>query len=356
MKIIPPGSKIGIIGGGHLARMIAQAAFTLGYKIRIFCPYVNSPASQLSNHVTLASYDDEKALKEFAENVDIITFENEEVPNHLAKMLSQQTTVMPRWNELKIAYNRLKERQFLHSVGVPISKFFSIDSKEKLEECYFKLNCQKAIYKALELTPEGKSQVILEGYKPDFDAIWNEINISEGILEPFVEFEKELSVIIARGYDTKYVMYDVSEYENKGQHFHSSIAPAYINCDTKNQAYEIANIIASQLRLVGVLTVEFFMLKDGSLLVNEITPRPNETGYWTQDGCLTSHFEQLIRAICGLPLGAVNRYASISTSLLTAKECQDFYTIMLSKTNNLYLYGKLDIPEDTIMGHVNTTL
>ncbi|MDA0781994.1 MAG: ATP-grasp domain-containing protein [Rickettsiales bacterium] len=353
MNVISPGGKIGIIGGGHIARMMAQAAFALGYRVHIFCRDAESPAVHVSNHVTLADFNDTEALEHFAENVDIITFEREEIPNELAIYLSKTKTVIPRWKELDIAYNRLKERGFLHSLELPIAKYCPVNSAVKLEEAYYKLNCSKAIFKAMKATSEGSGHIILEGNNPDFQAIWDKCGIKEGILEPIIPFTKELSVIIARGFDTKYVTYDVTEYINNGPNFCSSVTPADISEATRESAYGIANKIANELHLVGILTVEFFMKKDGSLLVNEITPRPNETGYWTQGGCFVNQFEQFIRAICGLPLGSSKRHSKVATNMVFGKDDEDFIELLKDKSNRLYLYGLKNISDESVIGHIN---
>lgn len=353
MNVISPDGKIGIIGGGHIARMMAQAAFALGYRVHIFCNDAESPAVHVSNHVTFADLDDAEALEEFAENVDIITFEREEIPNDLVVRLNKTKTVIPRWKELNITFNRLKEKSFLHNLGIPVVKYCSVNSAAKLEEAYYKLNCTKAVFKALEATPEGNKQVVIEGNNPDFKNIWNTCDIQEGILEPFVKFEKELSVIIARGFDTKHVTYDVTEYVNEGSNFCSSITPADISEATRESAYGIANKIANELHLVGILTVEFFMKKDGNLLVNEITPRPNETGYWTQGGCFVNQFEQFIRAICGLPLGSSKRHSKVATKMFFGKDDEDIIELLKDKSNRLYLYGAKNTSDESVIGHIN---
>jgi 5-(carboxyamino)imidazole ribonucleotide synthase len=353
MKIIHPGKTIGIIGGGHIARMIALSAFALGYRVHIYCQDADSPAVHVSNHVTLADFDNMDALDNFISYVDIITFEHEEIPNSLAIFLNKKKTVIPRWKELDITFNRLKERKFLNNLGIPIAKFCSINSMQKLQENYYKLNCTRAIYKSLTISGKGHTQILLEGNNPDFENIWNTCNIKDGILEPFVPFEKELSIIIARGHDTQHVTYDVTEYVNEGQFFRSSVTPADIPEDVRAKAIDIANQIVNSLHLVGILTVEFFMLKDGSLLVNEITPRPNETGYWTQGGCFVNQFEQFIRAICGLPLGSPQGHSKVSTEMLYGRDYDNIQNILSDKSNRLYLYGHKQFDDDSIIGHLN---
>lgn len=346
-KIIPPGSIIGIVGGGQLGRMSAVAAANLGYKTHIFTPEKNSPASHVSYKTTVASYEDQQALKAFAESVDVVSFEFENIPIISIKYLSQYNIVRPKSEILYTCQNRLREKNFINSIEVPTNRFYEVTSIDDL-----KIIKDKAVLKTSELGYDGKGQWIIDS-KSDMQKIWNELEGRPAIIEEFVPFVKEVSVIVARDINGKVTTYPATENLHENGILRESKVPADINDIVDKKAQDAAKVIAEAFDLIGILAIEFFITKDDRALVNEMAPRPHNSGHWTMDGANTSQFEQFIRAICGLPLGSTEMHHKVTMKNLLGNEISSWANILSNPNARLHLYGKNKSLNGRKMGHIN---
>ncbi len=350
--MIKPGSVIGIVGGGQLGRMTAIAAANLGYRSHIYTPEKAGPAEQVSHRVTIAPYDDREALRHFSQNVDVMTFEFENIPYETLKMLEAQGDVRPGANVLHIAQHRLREKGFMRERGIATTPYKAVTSAVELKQGLQELG-YPCILKTVEMGYDGKGQfVIREG--DDVEALWRDNPIGTGILEAFVDYVKEVSVVVARGLDKTVLAYPVVENIHKNGILAKTIAPAEIDPVIAKKARDIACKIAEELDLCGVVAVEFFVRRDGEVLVNEIAPRPHNSGHWTIDACVTSQFEQLVRAVCGLPLGSVDILAPAVMVNLIGHEVDNWQHYLQDPHAKLHLYGKLTAREGRKMGHVTT--
>lgn len=353
---VPPGSTIGIIGGGQLGRMSAVAASELGYATHIFTPEENSPASFVASQTIVAEYDDEAALKKFAAGVDVITFEFENVPAHTVKLLAGLKPVRPGWQCLEVAQDRIREKTFADGLDITTAPWIEIRSADELSAA-IKTIGTPAILKTTRLGYDGKGQVRIspENLSNNNWAInaWNELNTDVGILEGFVDFEMEVSVITARTIDGRMKSFDVVENRHVNGILDTTIAPAGISDVLAARATDIAEKMATAKNLVGLLAVEMFIDKDGHILMNEMAPRPHNSGHWTQDGCVTSQFEQFIRAVCGLELGNPARHSDCVMKNLIGSDADNWKEIMTDDENKLHLYGKHHARAGRKMGHVN---
>ncbi len=352
MITISPDGIIGILGGGQLGRMTALAASNLGYRTHIYCPEDKSPAAEVSTYVTVAPYNDIEQLKIFASNVDVISFEFENIPDKTIRILEDIVNVRPSHKSLHIAQNRLREKSFFGEIGVPTTNFSAVTSIETLKSAYKKLGNDKALLKTCELGYDGKGQIVIHN-ENELEQAWQDINNLDCILEDFIGFQKEISIIIARDVNENCVIYPPAENIHINGILDTSIVPAIISDKTKYDAEDIAHKIAVGLQHIGILAVEFFVQEDGSLIVNEIAPRPHNSGHWTQDGCVTSQFEQFVRAICGLPLGSSERLANVTMKNLLGTDINEWENILKNPNAKLHLYGKKEARDGRKMGHVN---
>lgn len=352
-RIIAPGSTIGIIGGGQLGQMAALAAAVLGYKTHIYSPDSNAPARNVVNQFTLASYDNKSQLKTFAESVDVVTFEFENIPAESAQFIEAIVPVRPRWKVLEISQNRIREKTFLNEVAsVPTAQFAPVRTLEDLKTAWKAFGTEKAILKTTELGYDGKGQWRISA-ETDLAALWQEAEVKEAILEAFVPFKAEVSAIIARNLAGEVAVYSPAENVHKNGILDTSRVPARLPQAILDEAVEAAKRIAEKLELIGLLAVEFFVTQDGKLLANEIAPRPHNSGHWTMDGAVTSQFEQFIRAVCGLPLGSTVMHSAVEMKNLIGKDVNDWETIAKNPLAKLHLYGKREAREGRKMGHVN---
>ncbi len=351
---LPPGSTIGILGGGQLGRMLALAASRLGFNIHIFCPDANSPAFKVAAKSYSAEYDDEKALAEFARHTDVITYEFENVPADTAAFLSSRIPLYPNEQALSVAQDRLAERRFLAAASIPTAAYASIASIEDLQEAISKIGTP-SVLKACRLGYDGKGQAVIK--KPDdISGAWKKISGVPAILEAFIPFEREISVIIARSQTGDMVAYDPGENRHHNHILDETLVPADISADTQNKALEFARKIAESLEYVGILGVEMFVCNSSAhdpLYVNEIAPRVHNSGHWTQDACNTDQFEQHIRAICGWPLGDAARHSDAKMKNLIGEDFHQWPQYAARADCNLHLYGKLNVRPGRKMGHVN---
>jgi len=353
-KVISPGATIGIVGGGQLARMTAIAAAELGYKVHVYSSEKDSPAFHVCAARTVAEYSDKQALAMFAGQVDVVTYEFENIPADTLEELAKFVPVRPAPETNRICQNRLAEKRFINSVGVSTTKFESIESLQQLSSAIEKIG-YPAVLKSNMGGYDGKGQVKIDKHE-DLEKAWRrmeQIGSKTSILEAFVSFEMEISIIIARGIDGKLRMYPAAENKHENHILKESTIPANISDKVLHAAQEAANKIAIGIELVGVLAVEMFVTKDQQIVVNELAPRPHNSGHWGIEGCSTSQFEQLVRCVCCLPLGSTKPLAQkiVMTNLLGA-EANSWADILQDENAHLHLYGKSEVREGRKMGHV----
>jgi 5-(carboxyamino)imidazole ribonucleotide synthase len=349
---LPPGSTIGILGGGQLGRMLSLAASKLGMRTHIFCPDPHSPAFEVTPHKTVAAYDDEAALAAFAEAVDVVTYEFENVPAATAEFLAARKPLRPGANALAISQDRLAEKSFLLSKNIPVAPHRAVESLDDLEAAIDALGLP-AVLKTTRLGYDGKGQRVLRE-RSEAAAAFAELAPKPLVLEAFVLFEREISVVVARNAAGEVRSYDPAENVHRHHILHTSTVPAAIAPGLAKHAAMLAKVIVVALDYVGVLGVEFFVLGGDrpTLLVNEIAPRVHNSGHWTEAVCLTDQFEQHIRAICGWPLGDPARLADVVMENLVGDEVLQVPGTLDGNTQP-HLYGKTEIRSGRKMGHVN---
>jgi 5-(carboxyamino)imidazole ribonucleotide synthase len=350
-KPLPPNSTIGIVGGGQLGRMTALAAAGLGYRCHILSEEKDSPAGLVAAQETVGSFDDEATLAAFTDGIDVATFEFENVPAATAEFLAKHVPLRPGPNALAVAQDRLREKAFINAAGIATAPYRAVESRAGLEPALAALG-RPAVLKTVRLGYDGKGQVKIEA-ATDLDAAWTYMGNSHGVLEGFVDFDREISVIVARALDGKMAAFDAVENRHVDHILDTTIAPAQIADDLGAKAQGIARHIAEALDLVGLLAVEMFVTPDGKILVNEIAPRPHNSGHWTMDACVTSQFEQFVRAICGLPLGDPSRHSDAVMKNLIGDAVDDWPRILAEPGAKLHLYGKREARPGRKMGHVN---
>ena len=351
-KPLPSGSTIGILGGGQLGRMLSLAASRLGFKTHIFCPDPHSPAFEVTPHKTVAAYDDEGALQRFAAAVDIVTYEFENVPAATAEILSRIKPLRPGANALAISQDRLAEKAFLASKNIPVAPYRAVETEDDLSDAVAALGLP-AVLKTTRLGYDGKGQRTLRG-GADAVAAFADLSPKPLVLEGFVSFSKEISVVVARSLSGEVKAYDPAENVHRNHILHTSTVPATLSPTLARQAGMIAKAIVIALDYVGVLGVEFFVVPaDGReiLLVNEIAPRVHNSGHWTEAVCLTDQFEQHIRAIAGWPLGDPARLADVVMENLIGDEVLALPASLDGDTQP-HLYGKAEARRGRKMGHI----
>lgn len=340
---------IGIIGGGQLGRMTCFAAHQMGFKTVVFTDQKKSPASCVTNKTIVADYNDEKALNKFAELVDVATFEFENIPLAPVKFLETKTKVFPSSEVLKITQHRILEKNFLNSIGVKTTPYQAISSLDELAENLKKF--QKAILKTATMGYDGKGQFVLTD-DSKLDEIWQEVGNCELILEKFCPFDSEISVMVARSLTGEVACYEPLTNIHKKGILDESIYPAKISDELKIKAQEIAKKIVLKLDLIGAMAIEFFVAGE-ELLVNELAPRPHNSGHFSMDAAITSQFEQLVKAINGLPLGSCAFHSQGFMKNLIGKEILEVEKFYQNKNAKIHLYGKNKIAKGRKMGHVN---
>lgn len=359
-QTVAPNGIVGILGGGQLGRMLSLAAARLGLKTHIFAPEERNPAYDFASARTVAPYTDENALQSFAEAVDVVTYEFENVPVETVEILTGLgARVCPGARALAVAQDRIIEKSFVRSIGARTAPYFAVDDLSSLEAGLKEIG-RPAILKTRRLGYDGKGQTIISADARDLGLTWDEatrkawdeIGARPSILEGFVEFECEISVIGARAADGAIELYDPPENRHRGGILRTSIAPADVDSDTADEARAITAKILSELDYVGVVGVEFFVLKDGSVLVNEFAPRVHNSGHWTIDACGVSQFEQHIRAIAGWPLGDPARHSDAVMENLIGDEVDNWRDCARTRQLCVHLYGKREARPGRKMGHV----
>ncbi len=353
-EALSPGSTIGILGGGQLGRMLALAAARLGLEAHVYCPEPESPAFDVCARTTIAPYEDEAALTDFAAKVDVVTYEFENVPAHTASILAAHALVRPGPAALATCQDRLVEKEFLEVNGIATAPWARVDDAGALARAVAKLG-RRSILKTRRFGYDGKGQIMLrEG--SDLAVTFRALGGIPAILEAVVPFEKEVSVVAARGADGAFAAYDVCENLHDNHILKLTRAPARLDAAAAAEAVRMAHVIADALDYVGVLAVEMFAVTEGErvrLLVNEIAPRVHNSGHWTLDGALTSQFEQHIRAIAGWPLGATRRHgAAVEMQNLIGDEIHAYREILHEPGACLHIYGKREARPGRKMGHV----
>jgi len=351
---LPPNSVIGILGGGQLGRMLTLAAARLGLRCHIFAPEAESPAFQVAAAHTCAAYDNTDALEAFAAAVDVVTYEFENVPADTAAILGRRKPLAPGTEALATSQDRLAEKTFLTGIDLQTAPFAAVDDLAGLAAAVSAIG-RPAILKTRRFGYDGKGQTAI---KPDtaLDAAWAQIGAPPAILEGFVAFEKEMSVIAARGWDGAIAVYDVPENRHADHILHQSIVPAAIVPETAAAARDIARRITAALDYVGVIGVELFLAREGGrekLIVNEIAPRVHNSGHWTMDACLISQFEQHIRAVAGWPLGDPERHSDVVMTNLLGDDAGKWAELASEPRTAVHLYGKAEARPGRKMGHVN---
>ncbi len=349
-----PGSAIGVLGSGQLGRMFAIAARRMGYRVHTLSPDEDTPTGQVADLEVNAAYEDLDAVRKFASNVSVVTFEFENVPAPTAAAAEECAPVRPSGHILHTTQHRLREKTFLLKAGLPLTPFRRVAKFEDLPPAAAELGLP-AILKSADFGYDGKGQFRIAS-QSDFDAAWRAVGEREAVLEAFIDFDREISVVAARTVDGEFIHYGAVENHHRNGILDISIAPAPIPDRVARDAVEIARAVVEKLELVGVLCVEFFVCKDGRLLINELAPRPHNSGHFTFDANLTSQFEQQLRAACLLPLGAVTQFtpAAMANLLgdLWATGEPDWARAVSIADVKLHLYGKLAPRPGRKMGHL----
>ncbi len=350
--VLPRGSIIGIFGGGQLGRMLSLAAARLGYKTHIYCPDENCPASQFAWKHTIADYDDNAALTAFAKKVDVVTYEFENIPTDSVITTAALTPVFPPIEALYTAQDRLNEKTFIsEKAGVPVAPFQPVENEFDAKRA-FKVLGGKCVIKTRRMGYDGKGQVIASS---ETEALEGKKSLGKVscIAEAFIPFNREVSVICARGTSGETKSYPLIENIHQHHILHKSVCPAPSD---NGKARELALQILTALDYVGVLAVEFFELEDGSYLVNEIAPRVHNSGHWTQDAGCVDQFELHIRAITGWPLGNLQPRHAIEMTNLLGEDINQFEALGEDPDLRVHFYGKSEAKPGRKMGHINRIL
>ncbi len=351
---ILPGSAIGVLGSGQLGRMFAIAARRMGYRVHTLSPDEDTPTGQVADLEIKAPYTDLDAVSRFAGGVSVVTFEFENVPAETASAAARYAPVRPSGYVLHTTQHRLREKTFLVKNGLPLTPFQPVENRDALASAAEEVGLP-AILKTADFGYDGKGQFRIRS-QDDFDAAWATVGGREAVLEALVDFEMEISVVAARSVTGDFVHFGGIENHHESGILDLSLAPARITAKVVDEAVEIARVVLEKLNVVGVLCVEFFVGKDGRLLINELAPRPHNSGHFTFDANVTSQFEQQLRAVCGLPFGAVTQLIPAAMANLLGDLWQhsepDWVAAAAMADVKLHLYGKLEPRPGRKMGHL----
>ncbi len=347
---LPQGATIGILGGGQLGRMLSVAASRLGFKTHIFEPGANPPAGHVADQVTTAPYDDDAALTDFAKTVDVITYEFENIPTSALDTLERLRPIHPNRRALATSQDRLTEKEFLQSLGLNTAPFATVDTLDDLTDA-LKTTGTPAILKTRRFGYDGKGQARI--MTPD-DAAKAHADMAgaPSLLEGFVNFSHEVSVIAARNQQGDIACYDPGQNVHVDGILRTTTVPATLTTSQTTDAVLLSARILNELDYVGVMGVELFVTPQG-LIVNEFAPRVHNSGHWTQNGCAIDQFEQHIRAVAGWPLGDGKRHCDVTMENLIGDDMNSIASLAAEPNTALHLYGKADIKEGRKMGHVN---
>ncbi|MCE8526338.1 5-(carboxyamino)imidazole ribonucleotide synthase [Ruegeria pomeroyi] len=349
-EALKPGARIGILGGGQLGRMLSVAAARLGFVTHIYEPGANPPAGQVADRVTTAGYDDAAALAAFAASVDVITYEFENIPTEALDILEAHRPIRPGREALRVSQDRLTEKSFLRDLGLMTAPFADVTDLASLESAIGEIGTP-AILKTRRFGYDGKGQARLKS-PGDAAAALADMAGAPAILEGFVQFTHEVSVIAARGLDGQVACFDPGENVHRDGILHTTTVPARLSAAQRTDAVLLAARILNALDYVGVMGVELFVTPAG-LIVNEIAPRVHNSGHWTQNGCAVDQFEQHIRAVAGWPLGDGQRHADVVMENLIGADMDRVPELATERDLALHLYGKAEAKPGRKMGHVN---
>ncbi len=354
MRMILPNSTIGVFGSGQLGRMFAIEARKMGYRVHTFSPESDTPTGQVADIETSAAYADLDAVRTFARSVDVVTFEFENVPAAAVESAAEFVDVHPKGEILHTTQNRLREKTFLSANGFPVTPFRHIRAIEDLYSGCAEIGVP-AVLKTAGFGYDGKGQTVIRS-TAEIEAVFASLGGREAVLEAFVDFEKEVSVVCARDQNGAFAHFGVIENEHSNHILDVSFAPAIVTERSHAEAVEIARSIADTMGYVGTLCVEFFVTRDDRLLVNELAPRPHNSGHLTFDACVTSQFEQQLRSVCGLPLGSTELYKPAAMANLLGDLWDngepDWAASLAERDVKLHLYGKVKPRKGRKMGHI----
>lgn len=352
--IIPPGSTLGVLGSGQLGRMLALAARPMGYRVHVFSPEPDSPTGQVADVEVVGAYADIEAVRAFAQGVNVVTFEFENVPAPTAAACAEHALVRPAGSILHTTQNRLREKTFLANASLPIAPFLPVRSLADLNEGLRQLGLP-AVLKTAAFGYDGKGQWRITNSN-EAELAWATLGPQDSILEAFVDFDREASVVAARGQAGSFAHYGVIENRHHQHILDVSVAPAPLPPALAAEAVELARCVLDKLEVVGVLCVEFFLTRDGRWLINELAPRPHNSGHLTIEACVTSQFEQQVRAVCGLPLGSTDYLRPAAMANLLGDVWRsgepDWAAACARPGVKLHLYGKREPRPGRKMGHL----
>jgi 5-(carboxyamino)imidazole ribonucleotide synthase len=355
---ILPGSTIGCLGGGQLGRMFALAARKMGYRVHTVDPTPDSPTGQISDREYNTAFDDIPTLLEFAQGVDVVTYEFENIPIEALDALAAKVPLRPGRDVLYTTQNRRREKEFLRRSGFPVGPFRVVESEEDLRSAVSWMGFP-CVLKTADFGYDGKGQQKIS-HESDLAAIWQRHGARAGVLESWINFAAELSVVVARGSTPDRGEHQIQTFpptvnEHENHILATSVAPAPLADSILLRAQSIASDIASRLDVIGLLAVEFFLTRRGDLLVNELAPRPHNSGHYSFDACVTSQFEQQLRAVCGLPLGQTRLLSPVVMRNLLgdiwANGMPDWSQLLALPGLRLHLYGKSEPRPGRKMGH-----
>jgi 5-(carboxyamino)imidazole ribonucleotide synthase len=350
---LAPGARVGIVGGGQLGRMLALAAARLGLACHIFSPDGDEPAFEVAARSTVASYDDEAALARFADSVDVVTYEFENIPAATAEFLDARKPVRPSPRVLALTQDRLVEKNFVSGLGIKVAPFAQVDDAGALARAVARIG-RPSILKTRRFGYDGKGQTLLKEGSDLAVAFWS-LGGQPSILEGFIPFATEISVVAARGLEGDFSAWDIGENVHDNHILDTTTVPATLSDDLRRRAVAKAKRIADALDYVGVLAVEMFVVngpEGAKLLVNEIAPRVHNSGHWTLDGAVTSQFEQHMRAVCGFPLGSPRAHGPVIMRNLIGEDVESWRELLRQPGACLHLYGKSEARPGRKMGHV----
>ncbi|KAA3513069.1 5-(carboxyamino)imidazole ribonucleotide synthase [Agrobacterium rosae] len=350
LAVTGKSGTIGIIGGGQLARMLAMAAARLNFRTIVLEPQADCPAAQVCNRQIVAAYDDEKALAELANVCDVVTYEFENVPVVAAQTLAASVPVYPPAKALSASQDRLTEKRFLNDCGIPTADFRQVDDQASLEAALSDFG-GKGVLKTRRMGYDGKGQRVFKGGE-DLAGAFDALGGVALILESFVPFEREVSIIAARFQDGTVTCYDPAENVHLSGILHTSTVPSQLSEAATTVAMQSAEKLLAALDYIGVVGIEFFVLPDGSLVANEMAPRVHNTGHWTEAACVVSQFEQHIRAVAGLAPGSTQRHSDCVMTNLIGDDINAVPQWLAKKDCLVHLYGKTEARAGRKMGHV----
>jgi 5-(carboxyamino)imidazole ribonucleotide synthase len=355
LKPILPGSTIGILGSGQLGRMFTLEAKRMGYYVHTFSPDKNSPTGQVADEEFIASYDDAEAARKFAEKVDVVTFEFENIASKVVEAIEERVPVHPSSKVLHITQHRLREKTFLKENGFPVTPFYRISTAEDIDKAIAEIGTP-SIVKTAGFGYDGKGQAKITT-REDLQKAFVAFDGKEAILEAFVDFDHEVSVGAARSANGDFADFGVVRNIHTNHILDTTYAFGNEANDLHQEAIAIAKGIMETIGCIGVLCIEMFVTTDGKIIVNELAPRPHNSGHWTIDGCITNQFEQQVRAVCGLPLGSTKQHSPAAMVNILGNIWNDgepdWNELLKDPNVKLHLYGKAEARKGRKMGHVN---